>query len=190
MIIKKTDCDFLDDAELKRLINQKFNIKRLDQIRDCFLVSCFTGLAYADLSNLSKEHLYNAPNGSLWIKINRKKTDEKSTIPVLKIVEDLIIKYEDNPLSISKNKLFPVSSNQRMNGYLKEIADICGIRKELTTHIARHTFATTVTLNNDIPIETVSKMLGYSSLKTTRIYARILDRKIENDMNKLKSIFT
>ena len=176
--------------ELETLINKEISVERLEQVRDCFIVSCFTGLVYADLVRLTKQHLHEAKDGSKWIKINRLKTDTLCSVPVLGIVDLLIDKYKGHPSCVVKQKLLPVISNQRMNGYLKEIAAICGINKELTTHLARHTFATTVTLNNDIPLETVSKMLGHTSLKTTKIYARLLDKKVGKDMVKLNSIYS
>ena len=188
--VKKTDRGFLSDQELEKIINKDIPLERLEQVRDCFIVSCFTGLAYADLERLTEDHVHHNNDGSKWIKINRLKTETISSIPVLGIVEAIINKYKFHPTCVVKQKLLPVISNQRMNGYLKEIAAICGINKELTTHLARHTFATTVTLNNDIPLETVSKMLGHTSLKTTKIYARLLDKKVGKDMVKLNSIYS
>ena len=187
---KKTDRGFLTDMELETLINKELSIDRLAQVRDCFIVSCFTGLAYGDLTRLTDQNLHKANDGSRWIKINRLKTDTLCSIPVLGIVDLIIEKYKNHPSCMVNRTLLPVISNQRMNGYLKEIAAICGIEKELTTHLARHTFATTVTLNNDIPLETVSKMLGHTSLKTTKIYARLLDKKVGKDMGKLNSIYS
>jgi site-specific recombinase XerD len=125
-------------------------------------------------------------DGSKWIFTNREKTDGPSHIPLLPIVEEIIEKYKNHPKAVNKNRVMPILSNQRMNSYLKEIADVCGINKELTFHIARHTFATTVTLSNGVPIETVSKMLGHRSLKSTQIYARVLDIKVSRDMQNLK----
>ncbi|MFC2111040.1 site-specific integrase [Bacteroidota bacterium] len=187
--VKKTDRGYLDDQELDRLINHEFTIDRLDQVRDCFVVSCFTGLAYSDLERLTHKNFYTQSDGSLWIRINRLKTDILSSVPVLPMVDQIIKKYQYHPMCTIKGKLLPVSSNQRMNAYLKEIGNACVIDKELTTHLARHTFATTVTLNNDVPIESVSKMLGHTSIKTTKIYARLLDKKVAHDMSKLKDIY-
>ena len=187
--IKKTDRGFLDDRELEILRNKIFSNNRLNIVKDCFLVSCFTGLAYSDLEKLSQENIYKDKNAKKWIKINRVKTGVQSIIPVLNVVDEIIMRYENHPLVISKNKLLPVTSNQKMNAYLKEIADLCGIDKHLSTHLARHTFATTVTLNNNVPIETVSKMLGHTSLKTTKIYARLLDKKIGEDMSNIDLIY-
>lgn len=125
-------------------------------------------------------------DGSKWIFTNREKTDGPSNIPILPLVEEIMEKYKNHPNALNKDRVMPILSNQRMNSYLKEIADVCGINKELTFHIARHTFATTVTLSNGVPIETVSKMLGHRSLKSTQIYARVLDVKVSRDMQMLK----
>lgn len=187
--LKKVDKGFLNDEELDILINHKFEFKRLDEIRDCFLFSCFTGLAYSDLKRLNKLHIVTGTDGGKWIKINRLKTETLSSIPLLSVSRKLIEKYKDNDYCNLNKILLPVKSNQKMNAYLKEVSTICGFDKELTTHLARHTFATTVTLNNDIPIESVSKMLGHSSIATTKIYARLLDKKVGRDMFKLNSIY-
>lgn len=125
-------------------------------------------------------------NGSRSIKINRSKTDSRSTIPLLPAAEEILAKYDDHPITLQNGLLLPVISNQRTNAYLKEIADNCNIEKHLTFHLARHTFATTVTLANGIPIESVSKMLGHQSLKTTQIYAKVIDQKLKQDMDSIK----
>ena len=189
MRLKKVERDFLDEEELNRLINLKINIERLEQVRDAFLFSCFTGLAHSDLKRLTRENIKLGTDGNQWIMINRKKTNGASHIPILPITKILIDKYKNHPYCIEKNVLLPVLTNQKMNAYLKEIADLCGIKKNLTSHIARHTFATTVTLNNDVPIETVSKMLGHSSINMTKIYARLLDKKVGRDMAHLQDKF-
>jgi len=126
-----------------------------------------------------------SPLGKQWIKINRTKTDVKSSVPILPVVNNIIEKYKNHPTCQERNVLLPVLSNQKMNAYLKEVADLARIKKPLTTHLARHTFATTVTLNNDVPIETVSKMLGHSSINMTKTYARLLDKKVGKDMESL-----
>ena len=185
MKLKKIDRDYLTDEELNVLMSKKFKIERLEQVRDTFLFSCFTGLAHSDLKLLTPEHISIGDDGNNWVKIKRKKTNGQSNIPVLPVTEALIEKYKTNPTCILNNVLLPVLSNQKMNAYLKEIADLCGIEKNLSSHIARHTFATTVTLNNDVPIETVSKMLGHSSISMTKTYARLLDKKVGRDMQHL-----
>ena len=189
MKTKKIERDFLTDEELQAIMKKQFTTKRLEQVRDTFVFSCFTGLAHADLKRLTPKNIKIGTDGGMWIKTHRKKTNGVSNIPILPITEKLIEKYKDNPYCIEKEVLLPVLTNQKMNAYLKEIADLCGIEKNLTSHIARHTFATTVTLNNDVPIETVSKMLGHSSINMTKIYARLLDKKVGRDMEHLHDKF-
>jgi integrase len=167
-------------------IYKKALITRMDKVRDVFLFSCFTGLAYQEVYNLSQNEIVIGNDGGKWVKINRIKTGNPEDVPLLPIPEAIIEKYKDNKYCIAFNRLLPLNSNVRYNAYLKELADICGITKTLTTHIARHTFATTVTLENGVPIETVSKMLGHKSIRTTQIYAKITKKKISNDMNALR----
>jgi len=183
--LKPVDRGFLNEEELNLIISKNFN-NRLSEVRDCFVFSCFTGLAYSDILSLSKENIVTGSDGNIWIKIKRKKTSNLSSIPILAITQKLIDKYQYHPECMAKNRLLPVKTNQKMNAYLKEIADICGIEKNFTSHLARHTFATTVTLNNNVPIETVSKMLGHSSINMTRVYARLLDKKVGQDMKQLE----
>ena len=190
MRLKKVDRGFLSEEELNTIIAKNFKNKRLEQIRDCFVFSCFTGLAHSDLKRLSHEHIVTGTDGGNWIKIKRKKTDNLSSIPILDVTQKLLDKYKNNDECIANNVLLPVKSNQKMNAYLKEIADVCGIEKNFSSHLARHTFATTVTLNNNVPIETVSKMLGHSSINMTRIYARLLDKKVGQDMKHLNNKFS
>lgn len=187
--LNKVDKGFLSEDELSTIINKKFSCVRIQQVADVFLFGCFTGYAYSDLKKLSPENVVKDANGQLWIHTRRIKTDNVSHVPLLPIAQQIIDKYSNHSYCIKKNVLLPVLSNQKLNAYLKEIADLCGINKNLSTHIARHTFATTVTLNNDIPIETVSKMLGHSSVKMTETYARMLDKKVGNDMNKIMDKF-
>jgi site-specific recombinase XerD len=164
-----------------------FVSERLKQVRDIFLFSCFTGLAYADVKKLDRNQIVIGIDGEKWINTRRQKTDTRSNIPLLPVALELLNKYSNHPQCLNENKLLPVLSNQKMNSYLKEIADCCGINKELTFHIARHTFATTVTLTNGVSIESVSKMLGHKNLRTTQHYAKILDQKVSADMQILKS---
>ena len=187
--VKQTDRNYLTQSELQDIINKEIRIQRLDLVRDMFIFSCFTGLAYIDVFNLTKENVIKGIDGEMWISTHRQKTDSLSKIPILPVSESILEKYKDHPECLNKNKLLPILSNQKMNAYLKEIADVCGINKELTFHIARHTFAKTVTLSNGVPIETVSKMLGHTNLKTTQHYAKILDKKISEDMQILKAKF-
>jgi site-specific recombinase XerD len=186
MSINETYKTYLSEEELKSIMEKKISIVRLAQVRDIFLFSCYTGLAYCDVEKLTKENVLIGVDGDKWISTCRTKTNVPSKIPLLPISNSIINKYADHPITLRSSKLLPVISNQRMNSYLKELADACGINKELTFHCARHTFATTVTLTNGVPIETVSKMLGHKSLKTTQHYAKIVDKKVSEDMKVLK----
>lgn len=188
--LKKVDRVFLSEEELKKLCKKEFAIERVAQVRDIFVFSCYTGLAYADVKKLRRDEIVKGIDGELWIFTHRQKTAVASRIPLLPPAVDLLNRYENHPKCIAESTLLPVLSNQKMNAYLKEIADVCGIQKDLTFHIARHTFATTVTLLNDVPIETVSKMLGHSSIKMTQHYAKILDIKISRDMESLRQKFS
>lgn len=183
--LEQVDRVILTQDEIDLLMKKRFEIKRLEQIKDIFLFCCFTGLAYADVKKLSKDNLFIGINKGNWIQINRTKTNVQSKIPILPMAQTILDKYNDNPVCLTQNKLLPVPSNQNYNSYLKEVADLCGIKKKLTSHIARHTFATTVTLNHRVPIETVSKMLGHRSIKTTEQYSKVLEVKISDDMSSL-----
>lgn len=176
---------FLYEDELNAIIKKSFEMDRLDQVRDIFVFSCFTGLAFVDVEKLSPKNICIGIDGKKWVSTKRQKTDINSSVPLLPIAEAIVNKYKDNKFCQIKNRLLPVLSNQKMNAYLKEIATVCGIRKELTYHTARHTFATTVTLSNGVPIESVSKMLGHSSIKMTQHYAKITDTKVSRDMSEL-----
>jgi len=184
--LKTVDREFLSEDEIQNMIEKEFHFPRLDQVRDIFIFSCFTGLAYADVKKLLKESIVLGIDGDQWIKTKRTKTNTISNIPILPTAASIIQKYANHKEVLNKGVLLPVLSNQKMNAYLKEIADLCEITKNLTFHLARHTFATTVTLTNGVPIESVSKMLGHKSLKTTQHYAKILDRKVSDDMHILK----
>lgn len=173
-------------GELDSISEKRFVSERLNQVRDVFLFSCYTGLAYADVNKLKRSEISTGIDSQKWIFTTRKKTDTASRIPLLPVALELLKKYEDYPACINEGKLLPVLSNQKMNAYLKEIADVCGIEKELTFHIARHTFATTVTLANRVSIESVSKMLGHKNIRTTQHYAKILDSTVSRDMDMLR----
>lgn len=187
--IKEVERDFLSETEIQSILNKNFKTDRLALVRDIFIFSCFTGLAYIDVKNLTKSHISIGIDGEKWIYTHRQKTESASKIPILPITQMIIDKYENHPQSNNQEVLLPILSNQKMNAYLKEIAAICEIEKELTFHIARHTFATTVTLTNGVPIESVSKMLGHKNIKTTQHYAKILDKKVSDDMALLKEKF-
>jgi site-specific recombinase XerD len=188
--MKEVIREFLTEKEVEDIINKEFASERLELVRDIFIFSCFTGLAYIDVQQLTTDNVALGIDGDKWIFKNRQKTDTASKIPLLPMAQEIINKYENHPVCKNENRLLPILSNQKMNAYLKEIADVCKINKELTFHIARHTFATTVTLSNGVPLETVSKMLGHTNLKTTQHYAKILDKKISEDMMILKSKFS
>lgn len=176
--LEMVDRGFLTDDEIKQMIKKEMVTPRLDLVRDIFIFSCFTGLAYIDVSNLTEENIVEM-DGRTWIMTKRQKTKVATNIILLDIPRKIIEKYGNTR---KNGKLLPVLSNQKMNAYLKEIGDLCGIKKNLTFHLARHTFATTVTLSKGVPIESVSKMLGHTNIQTTQIYARITNKKIEADM--------
>lgn len=178
--------EFLSEDEIKRMSEKDFEMDRLNQVRDIFIFSCFTGLAYIDVQKLTRDDILIGIDGNKWIKIKRSKTDTPSSIPILPEAQRILNRYVDYPQKENTNKLLPVASNQKVNAYLKEIAVGCKIKKTLTFHLARHTFATTVTLSRGVPIETVSKMLGHTNLSTTQHYAKVLDLKISRDMLDLK----
>ncbi|MEI8087492.1 MAG: site-specific integrase [Paludibacter sp.] len=187
--IKEVERVFLSQDEIETMFNKEFATERLNLVKDIFLFSCFTGLAYVDVKKLNRNNIGLGVDSERWIFINRTKTDTRSNIPLLPISAAIIEKYRNHPQAVNQERLLPILSNQKMNSYLKEIADLCGIHKELTFHIARHTFATTVTLTNGVPIESVSKMLGHKNLHTTQHYAKILDMKVSDDMKVLKEKF-
>lgn len=189
MAKREVERPFLVQEELDKIINKKFLMPRLSQVRDIFIFCCYTGLAYADVEKLTREEITTGIDGEKWIWTSRQKTDSTTRIPLLPPALEILDRYEDDPQCVNKRRLLPVLSNQKMNNYLKEIADACDITKKMTFHTARHTFATTVTLTNGVPIETVSKMLGHRNLKTTQHYAKILDLKVSEDMKALRSKF-
>ena len=188
--VKEVERVYLTENEIQSIIEKDFKTERLSVVRDIFLFSCFTGLAYIDVKNLTKSHISFGIDGEKWIFTHRQKTESASKIPILPVTQMIIEKYENHPQCNNEYKLLPILSNQKMNAYLKEIAGVCEIEKELTFHIARHTFATTVTLTNGVPIESVSKMLGHKNLRTTQHYAKVLDRKVSDDMKILKDKFS
>ncbi len=189
MTKKEVIREILTEEELQTLISKDIQNIRIRQVRDIFIFSCFTGLAYIDAKRLRRSDIVIGIDGERWIYTRRKKTDSPSRIPLLPVVLDIMEVYKDHSQCLNNDSLLPIPSNAKLNAYLKELADICGINKYLTFHIARHTFATTVTLNNGVPIESVSKMLGHKSIKITQIYAKILDRKVSEDMSLLRKKF-
>jgi site-specific recombinase XerD len=183
--LEEVDKPFLNNDELNAVIRKKIAMPRIAQVRDTFVFCCFTGLAYVDAKSLRPDDIEKGVDGNLWIRKQRHKSKQWAHIPLLPVPKDIINRYASNIACIKKGVLLPVLSNQKMNAYLKEVADLCGISKNLTTHCARHTFATTVTLANSISMESVSKMLGHSSLNMTKKYARILDTTIGREMDQL-----
>lgn len=178
--LESVDRGFLTDDEITRIMEKEFSTPRLESVRDIFIFSCFCGLAYIDVANLTQDNIVTL-DGKKWIMTRRQKTHVESNILLLDIPLMIINKYKGKT---NDGKLLPILSNQKMNAYLKEIADLCGIRKRLTYHLARHTFATMM-LSKGVPVESVSKMLGHANIKTTQIYARITNKKIEHDMMNL-----
>lgn len=190
--LDEVDKDFLTDEEVLRVYKKEFSIERLTQVRDFFIFACYTGLAFSDLKGLCKEHLVQDNEGRMWIRKKRQKTKNMCNIPLLDIPLQIIERYKDHPQCATSDRVFPIISNTKMNAYIKEIVDICGIQKQVSTHTARHTFATSIGLANGVSIENVAKMLGHSDTKMTRHYARVLDKSIMHDMlsvnEKLKSV--
>ena len=179
---ERVDRGYLTEDELSKMMAKEFASARLEQVRDVFIFACFTGLAYIDLAHLRVDNIQKMFDGRLWIVTHRQKTNTKVTVPLLPPALKILKKYEGKYLD---GQLMPIITNQKLNCYLKEIADICGIEKNLTFHLARHTFATTMTLGKGVPIESVSKMLGHTNIQTTQIYARITNDKISKDMENL-----
>lgn len=186
--LNEVDRGFLTESEIKAIISKKFPTKRLEQVRDIFIFSCFCGLAYIDVANLREENICQSFDGNLWIMGRREKTGVRFNIPLLDIAKKILDKYKGQ---LPAGRLLPILSNQKTNTYLKEIGDVCGIKKNITFHLARHTFATYL-LSKGVSIESISKMLGHTNIKTTQIYARITDTKVGDDMalfaEKIKGI--
>ena len=185
----KYDRAFLTERELELLENTDFKSERLQKIKDCFVFSCYTGLSYVDVKELTEDHIVKGIDNNNWIYTKREKTDELVKIPILPKAWTILQKYRTiQEMEIATN-ILPISSNQKTNTYLKEIAKSCGIQKNISFHVARHTFATTVMLSNGVPIETVSKLLGHTKLSTTQLYARVVESKISEDINNLLERF-
>lgn len=189
-VFTKSNREFLTADELAAIEQKEFKILRLQHAKDMFVFSCYTGLAYIDVYELTPKNLSLGIDGGYWINTCRHKTDIPVRVPLLPPAMAIIEKYKNNPRVLESGRLLPVYANQLLNNYLKEIADFCGIEKPLSFHIARHTFATTVTLTNGVPIETVSKLLGHTSIKTTQIYAKVIEQKVSEDMNLLRQKMT
>jgi site-specific recombinase XerD len=183
--IKEAKREYLTGDELNRIVEKEIKLPRLAEVKDCFVFCCYTGYAYKDATKLTPDHIVTGINGKKWIYTSRQKNDNTSNVPLLEPALEIIDKYKDHPLCSNKNRLLPMKSNQKLNAYLKELADLCEIEKPMTTHIARHTFATTVLLANGVSMEATSKMLGHSSIKTTQIYGKIVESRVGAEMDQL-----
>jgi site-specific recombinase XerD len=181
----KYDRQYLTERELEVLENMHYNNERLEKVKDCFIFSCYTGLSFIDVKGLTKKQITLGIDNNYWIFTKREKTDEMVKVPILPKAMEILEKYKSSLETDDNEALLPLSSNQKTNSYLKEIAKDCGIQKNLTFHAARHTFATSVMLSNGVPIETVSKLLGHTKLSTTQIYARVVETKISEDIGNL-----
>jgi len=178
--------EFLTEAELNDIISKEILIDRLREVRDVFIFCCFTGFAYSEVSKFDSNAVTKGIDSEFWLSTIREKTGKKESVPLLPIPLAIIEKYKTHRYCITRNKLLPVKSNQKYNGYLKELMAICGINKHISTHSARHTFATTVTLANGVPIESVMSMLGHTNIRTTQIYAKVIQKKVSDDMKLLR----
>jgi site-specific recombinase XerD len=186
---KEVNKEFLTKEELETLRTKMFEIPRLELVRDVFLVQCWTGLAFIDVSELKEEHIIADNEGNLWIRKERHKTGIMCNVPLLEVPLGIIEKYKEHPLCQKRGILLPVLSNQKMNSYLKEIADMCGIKKNLSTHTGRHTFCSVVTLANGVSLENIAKMVGHTNTRMTVRYAKVLDQSILRDMQGVKESF-
>jgi len=185
LTLKEVDRPYLSFEELQRLIEFNSVFDRLNRVRDFFVFSCYTGLAYIDVKKLKRAEIEGNDEMGFWIRTRRQKTGGRANIPLLDIPMSIIRNYCQLELLDAEDPILPILSNQKMNAYLKELADLCNIQKQLSYHVARHTFATTVTMMNGVPIETVSKMLGHKNIHSTQHYARIVDKKVGDDMKLL-----
>lgn len=186
--LEKREREFLSAKELSNLETYEFPVERLERVRDLFVFSCYTGISYADIMKLSLDNISMGIDGRNWVVTRRQKTHTPIKVPLLETALQLIRKYSDHPITEVTGTLLPVITNEKLNVYLKEVAIMCGIKKNLTFHMARHTFATTITLSNGVPIETVSKLLGHTKITTTQIYARVLEKKVSDDMDALRTV--
>ncbi|MEI6851543.1 MAG: tyrosine-type recombinase/integrase [Bacteroidota bacterium] len=187
--LKPVKTTFLEEEELKTIEDYHFSCERLNTVKNIFLFSCYTAFAPVDAISLRWSNVINHTDGEKWIIAERTKTKIEANLPLLPPALRIIEQYKNDPRCANEGRLLPKLSNQKMNAYLKEIADICGINKNLTWYVARHTFATTVTLNHDVPLEIVSKMMGHSNTKQTQHYAKIQKKYISRHMQELKKMY-
>ncbi len=188
--LDEVERDFLEDSEIQRIIDKPISIERLAVVRDIFVFQCMTGLSYSDVKGLKREHIATDNNGKLWIRKKRQKTNNMCNIPLIDVAQQIMERYQSHPECIRRGTLFPVPCNQKLNAYLKELADICGIEKQISSHTGRHSYATSVCLANGVSIENVAKMLGHSDTKMTRHYAKVLDKSIMRDMEGVNGKFS
>ena len=182
---KKTERQFLTEREIRLIEETSFKVPSYEKIKDLFIFACYTGLSYVDVHGLRADHLVKGIDGNDWLYTKRTKTDEPLKIPLLPKAKEIIDKYKKDLEIISDERLLPIYTNHMINRTLKDIAKVCGIHKNLTFHVARHTFATAITLSNGVPVETVSKLLGHTKLSTTQVYAKVIEKKVGEDMAKL-----
>lgn len=187
MKYEEYDNAFLDNNELEKIETVSLNEKNLQTVRNIFVFACYTGLSYVEVKNLKTHDIVKGVDGEDWIDVRRKKTNTPVKVPLLTKAKEILYQYKEYPSELNEYCLLPVYSNQKINRYIKEIAAIAGIKKRITFHVARHTFATTLTLLNDVPLETVSKLLGHTEISTTQRYARVVEQKISKDILKLKT---
>lgn len=178
--------EVLTMIEIGKIMETEMPNKMVERTRDIYIFSCFTGYAYKEVDSLTKDNIVIGMDGNKWISSCRHKTDEPELVPLLPIPLEIIEKYKNDVWANAHNKLLPVRSNQKYNKNLKKVAESAGIKKNLTTHTARHTFATTVALEHDVPMETVSRLLGHRSIRTTQIYAKVSLKKLSNNMHDLQ----
>ena len=186
---EKFDRQYLTERELELIETTHYNNERLEKVKDCFIFSCYTGLSYIDVKELTRNQITMGIDNRFWIFTKREKTNEMVKVPILPKAMTIIEKYKGVSGTLDSKTILPLISNQKANSYLKEIAKDCGIHKNISFHVARHTFATTVMLSNGVPIETVSKLLGHTKLTTTQIYARVVETKISEDVQNLLERF-
>lgn len=187
MTLNEVDTVYLTKEELEKIANKNITNERLSTTRDIFMFCCFTSLAYIDVKQLKKSEVKIGVDGNLWIDKRRQKSKVPTKVPLLPITKQILEKYSNDKRCQENDLLLPVISNAKYNEYLKEIASICGISKNLTTHTARHTFGTTVTMSNGVPVESIKQMMGHKKIEQTLHYAQILPTKVSDDMLELES---
>lgn len=189
--LPKKEVEFLTVDEIRKIESTHFEIERLEVVKDLFIFSCYSGLAFMEVSNLSEDNLFIGNDGEVWLKMIRQKTKKEFKVPLLPQALKIIEKYRDHPLSLRRRKLLPIPSNQRFNAYIQEVGDICGIKKKLHHHLARKSFSVSIALANNVPIESLSRMLGHASVAVTlQAYASITDEKISEDFKNLRKQLT